>query len=164
MKRAIIIDWIGLPFGILTDVYLFQKNLGCDVVWISCHDENGVYNFKNFKKAIIEILEKYDELFFIETESFAYIEKEQKTKSHCFYFLKNIDIKPIVNDDLYYKKMHLIDYAISRTNITTDYYKKLQEEYNYKYKIIYTKFTSIDYSLYYCKRLYFKTENIYNGS
>lgn len=163
MKSAIIIDWIGLPYGILTDVYIFQKYLQCDIIWISCYDENRVFHKEPFQARITGILEEYDNLFFIETEFFSLIEKSQKKEKHRFYFMKNLDIAVSFDQNRFYENLELIDFAIARTNVTFKYYQQLKQQYRYKFEIKYTKFTSIDYSEYYASRNHFKVENPFKG-
>lgn len=158
-KNAIIIDWLGFPYGIFTDVYIFQKYCKCDVVWISCHDENRHFNKNMFQEGIIPVLKKYTNLFFIETDFFCFIKDEQKLNHHKFYFLKNLDISPVADYTTYYNKIHLIDYAISRTNSCTNHYEILKQKYGYHYKILYIKFTSNDYYSFYYKRNHFQVEN-----
>lgn len=163
MKRGIVIDWLGLPYGIISDIYIFQKLLGCEIIWISCHNENRQYVKEKFTYAYDNYLKEYDELYFIETEFFCFLNDGQKKEGQLIYFMKNIDINPIIDYETYYKKLHLVDVTIARTNVTKRYYETLKQQYGYTFKILYTKFTSIDYSKYYCKRRHFYVENPFMG-
>lgn len=163
-KSVIIIHWIGLPYGVLIDVYLFQKYLGCDVAWVSCFDENRKFQKDIFQKGIVPILDRYDNFYFIETEFFAFLNAEQKKLNHRFYFLKNLDISILCDNRSYYTNLHLIDVAIARTKATEEYYKQLKNQFGYGFDIKYIKFTSLDYSKFYCSRRHFKIENPFKGN
>jgi len=163
MRTAIIIDWIGFSYGVLVDAYLLQKHMGCEVVWISCIDNNRKYQGSMFSKAYDKYLLDYDALIFIQTEFFAFLNDGQKRPGQLFYFMKNVDISLVADQTSYYKNLHMVDVALARTNITVKHYEALKSAYNYKYDIKYIKFTSLDYSGAYGKRRYFEIENPFKG-
>ena len=160
MKTAIVISWDGVPYGILIDLYIFQKYMGADIVWISPVDETNLNTKKNaFSKAYDKYLLQYDALVFIETELFGFLNKGQKRAGQKFYFMKNVDIDIFCDHNDYYENLHMIDVAIARTNITIKHYEELKSKYGYQYDIKYIKFTSLDYSRVYMERNYFTHKN-----
>uniref|UniRef100_A0A6C0I2B5 Glycosyltransferase n=1 Tax=viral metagenome TaxID=1070528 RepID=A0A6C0I2B5_9ZZZZ len=162
-KSAIVIDWIGFSYGIYIDVYLYQKTLECDVVWVSCHDETRTYRPEKFRKVYDELLCKYDRLYFDETEFFGFLLPGQKAANQQIYYSKHLDISPVVDHTAYYQGLHLVDAVIAKTKDVERYYRAIQEKFGYSFQIISTKFTSLDYSKVLAERVHFQVANPFKG-
>jgi glycosyltransferase involved in cell wall biosynthesis len=163
MKTAVVVDWIGFSYGIFIDAYIFQKTLGCEVIWVSCHDETRTYRPEKFRKVYDEVLAKYDILYFNETEFFGFLLPGQKSANQTIYFLKNLDISPVVDWQTYYQNLTLVDVVIARTQASERYYRAIQEKFGYSFRIVSTKFTSLDYSRVLCERNHFMVANPFKG-
>lgn len=161
MSTCIVITWpnIGnIYHGIFYDIYLFKLYLNADIVWINCR-KYGFYSKKhneNFYTIFNMVCTKYKNIIFVENEHFSLLNSNIKEKNnHKYYFMMNVEINPVYSN--WNTKMSLLDGCIAKTRGCYNKLLNIKNKYSHSYDIIYTNFTSIDYSKFYTERLYFKS-------
>jgi beta-1,4-mannosyl-glycoprotein beta-1,4-N-acetylglucosaminyltransferase len=153
---VIFIEWSGIPYGILTDIEIFKKYLNCEIIWINCY-ENGKYNKQIFINEFEKYSSDYNFIIFVETDFFSLLNENHKRSNQKWIFLKNIDVNPSFPNYKY--RLHLIDYCIARNKITYEILTNIKKNENYKFNILYTKFTSLDYKNKFYLRNIFRPDN-----